>query len=60
VTSGEYLPDERKPFAEDETVPAQYVVRDGDLLISRANTSELVGAVAHVRKAVCRTTSTTS
>lgn len=51
VTSGTYLPHESKPFAESETVPSNYRVRDGDLLISRANTSELVGAVVHVRKA---------
>jgi type I restriction enzyme S subunit len=51
VTSGEYLYDESKPFAQAETVPADYIVRDSDLLISRANTSELVGAVAHVRNA---------
>jgi len=48
VTSGEYAETESKPFGEDFSVPSSYLVKKGDLLISRANTSELVGAVAHV------------
>lgn len=48
VTSGEYLEAESKSFGEDFIVPYKYVVKKGDLLISRANTSELVGAVAYV------------
>lgn len=50
VTSGEYKPDESKSFDQTEEFPAHYIVREGDLLISRANTSELVGAVAYVWK----------
>jgi type I restriction enzyme S subunit len=46
VTSGIFRPNEAKP-APDNHVPAQeHHVRDGDFLFSRANTSELVGAVA--------------
>jgi type I restriction enzyme, S subunit len=48
VTSGEYLEVESKSFGEDFQVPADYIVKTGDLLISRANTAELVGAVAYV------------
>ena len=48
VTSGEYKPHESKSFDENEEYPDHYIVREGDLLISRANTSELVGAVAYV------------
>lgn len=48
VTSGEYKPHESKSFDENEEFPDHYIVREGDLLISRANTSELVGAVAYV------------
>ena len=48
VTSGEFLDRESKSFGEDYAVPADYIVKTGDLLISRANTSELVGAVAYV------------
>ncbi len=48
VTSGEYLEAESKSFGEDFQVPADYIVKTGDLLISRANTAELVGAVAYV------------
>ena len=48
VTSGEYRPDESKHFAEQFSVPQDYLVRQGDLIISRANTAELVGAVAYV------------
>jgi type I restriction enzyme S subunit len=48
VTSGEYLEAESKSFGEDFDIPADYIVKTGDLLISRANTAELVGAVAYV------------
>ncbi len=46
VTSGIFKPYEAKP-APDDYVPAEaHQVRDRDFLFSRANTSELVGAVA--------------
>jgi type I restriction enzyme S subunit len=48
VTSGEYRPEESKSFAESVAVPQDYLVREGDLIISRANTAELVGAAAYV------------
>lgn len=48
VTSGEYAANESKHFGETDEVPAHYLVRPDDLLISRANTAELVGAVAYV------------
>ena len=48
VTSGEYLEAESKSFGKDFQVPDDYIVKSGDLLISRANTAELVGAVAYV------------
>jgi type I restriction enzyme, S subunit len=48
VTSGIFKAQEAKP-APDDHVPAQeHHVRSGDFLFSRANTSELVGAVAIV------------
>lgn len=48
VTSGEYRSDESKSFEADEEVHPDHIVRAGDLLISRANTADLVGAVAYV------------
>ena len=48
VTSGTYRPDQSKYLPADFLVPEAYKVRDGDLLISRANTQELVGATAYV------------
>lgn len=48
VTSGQFRPSESKPLPTDYQPPAAHVVRAGDLLMSRANTTELVGAVAHV------------
>jgi type I restriction enzyme, S subunit len=50
VTSGKFKPWEAKPLPVDYTPPAAHLVRSGDLLISRANTAELVGAVAFVHK----------
>ena len=44
----EYRPDESKHFAEQFSVPQDYLVRQDHLIISRANTAELVGAVAYV------------
>lgn len=48
VTSGQYLEEECKPAPNDHVAPAEHFVREGDLLFSRANTSELVGATALV------------
>jgi type I restriction enzyme S subunit len=48
VTSGTYLASESKPLPVDYIQPETHMVRRGDLLMSRANTAELVGAVAYV------------
>ncbi|MCX2934941.1 restriction endonuclease subunit S [Mycobacterium sp. CVI_P3] len=48
VTSGKFKPWEAKPLPADYAPPEAHLVRPGDLLISRANTAELVGAVAYV------------
>jgi len=48
VTSGVYRPDESKYLPADFKVPESYVVKSGDLLISRANTVDLIGATAYV------------
>lgn len=47
VTSGCFKPAESKALPADYVPPADHLVRHGDLLISRANTTELVGAVAY-------------
>jgi type I restriction enzyme, S subunit len=48
VTGMTFRPWESKPVPDDYHPPAEHFVRAGDLLISRANTAALVGAVAHV------------
>ena len=48
VTYGVYRPEESKYLPSDFRVPNSYIVRKGDLLISRANTAELIGATAFV------------
>ena len=48
VTIGEFRPDENKEILEDVNFDPVLEVKDGDLLVSRANTSELVGASALV------------
>lgn len=48
VTSTEYDPSECKPLPPDFEPPDHYLVRAGDLLFSRANTTALVGACAYV------------
>ena len=49
VTSGQYDEAEAKPAPSGFDPPAHYIVRKGDLLFSRANTEELVGATAMVQ-----------
>jgi type I restriction enzyme S subunit len=46
VTSAVLKPEESKPAPDDHIPLPAHHVRDGDFLFSRANTSELVGAVA--------------
>ena len=55
VTSGEYVETESKPTPNGYEPPQNHVVRDGDMLFSRANTEELVGATAIVRATNGRT-----
>lgn len=46
VNGGRFKPDEVKALPADLAPRARYAVRDGDLLMSRANTTDLVGSVA--------------
>lgn len=50
VTSGKFRPTESKPLPSDYNPPVAHLVQPGDLLMSRANTAALVGAVAYVRE----------
>ena len=46
VTGMTFLPHESKPIADSHAPAPEHLARVGDLLFSRANTTELVGAVA--------------
>jgi type I restriction enzyme S subunit len=48
VTGMTYLPHESKPVPDTYSPPPEHFVQRGDLLFSRANTTDLVGAVAFV------------
>lgn len=48
VTSGDYIESESKPTPDYYVPPQSHIVREGDMLFSRANTEELVGATALV------------
>jgi type I restriction enzyme, S subunit len=48
VTGMKYRPEESKPVPDNYQPPPEHFVKAGDLLFSRANTAELVGAVAYV------------
>jgi type I restriction enzyme S subunit len=48
VTSLEYQPVESKALPPEYSPPQAHFVRNGDLLFSRANTTELIGATAYV------------
>ncbi len=48
VTTGQFKPGESKPLPTGYVPPTRHLVRSGDLLMTRANTTELVGAVAYV------------
>lgn len=50
VTSGTFNPREAKPAPSNYLPPAEHFVRTGDILFSRANTAELVGATAKVHE----------
>ncbi|KAB1501318.1 hypothetical protein F7230_09650 [Corynebacterium sp. 320] len=49
VTTGEFLPEESKPLPDDYEPAPQHAVSRGDILVSRANTMELVGASALIK-----------
>ena len=51
VTGMTFLASECKPVPDSYEPPIDHFVRRGDLLFSRANTTELVGAVAYVESA---------
>jgi len=55
VTSGEYDESESKPTPDGYEPPQNHIVREADMLFSRANTEELVGATALVRTTNGRT-----
>lgn len=50
VTGMRYLSAESKPMPDSYEPPEEHFVRPGDLLFSRANTAQLVGAVAYVEQ----------
>ncbi|HDR8943160.1 TPA: restriction endonuclease subunit S [Burkholderia vietnamiensis] len=50
VTSGSYLESESKPIPDGYEPPEGHIVRVGDMLFSRANTEQLVGATAIVEQ----------
>jgi type I restriction enzyme, S subunit len=48
IKQGKFFPDENKQLPDDIEPVLEYEVRDGDLLVTRANTPELVGDTAVV------------
>jgi type I restriction enzyme S subunit len=50
VTSGEFNSNEIKPLPNDYNVPKNHFIKRGDLLMSRANTSLLVGSTAYIKE----------
>jgi type I restriction enzyme S subunit len=50
VTSLEYKPEHSKAIPSNYTPPKSHIVKNGDLLFSRANTTELIGATAYVNE----------
>ena len=50
VTWGRFDPSQSKTLPSDYAPPAKALIREGDLLISRANTLELVGSVVIVEE----------
>lgn len=50
VTSGVFKSHESKPLPSNYLPPASHFVREGDILFSRANTEELIGATAIVNE----------
>jgi type I restriction enzyme S subunit len=50
VTSGKYRESESKPAPDGYQAPVSHFIKSGDMLFSRANTEELVGATAIVHQ----------
>lgn len=50
VSNGHFLPDENKAIVADEVDIPKLYARKGDLLISRANTFDLIGACGYVER----------
>lgn len=50
VGRGKFLPEENKALFNQDQFREEFAVRSGDILISRCNTRELVGAVCVVRE----------
>ena len=48
MTWGEFRPNENKTVLADREIDSRMEIRSGDLLVSRANTVDYVGAVVHV------------
>lgn len=55
ATSGKYRESESKPTPDGYVPPPTHIVRVGDMLFSRANTEDLVGATAIVDKTNSKT-----
>lgn len=49
MTWGEFRPDQNKAVAADDKINYDHEIRQGDILLSRANTAEYVGASVRVR-----------
>ncbi|MEH2466309.1 restriction endonuclease subunit S [Nostoc sp.] len=49
VSKGEFHPNEHKVLSEDTEPDKRFEVKHGDLLLSRANTPQLVGEVCYVK-----------
>lgn len=49
MTWGEFRPEENKAVTDPSRVEPRYEIKEGDVLVSRANTSEYVGAPVLVR-----------
>jgi type I restriction enzyme S subunit len=50
IGNGVFRPDENKSVTRPALIHPEHEVRDGDILLSRCNTSDLVGLACHVRQ----------
>jgi type I restriction enzyme, S subunit len=49
VNGWEFAPNENKRIPSELSIPLEYEIKSGDILVSRANTTELVGSAALVK-----------